>query len=244
MRTNTPNRDELDPVPLDSSDFPERFRARRTFLFGAAAAGMGAIALAATSAPSRAFASYTATHVIDVTASPYNATGNGTTDDTTAIQAAITAACGVTGGATVYFPSGEYLVSSTLTVNQSNITLRGEGPSSLIMFHNQSTGYVLEIASGSTTTLYGTTIQDLAIYSDTRMTAGAAIACKYVQDVRIVGVQCAARNVAIPADNLYGSLLFNNFSGVTIQSCMLTSNGIGLCASPTRTPTGSAHTCG
>ena len=42
----------------------------------------------------------------------YGATGNGTTDDTTAIQNAINAA-GAAGGV-VYFPPGNYLVSSTL----------------------------------------------------------------------------------------------------------------------------------
>jgi hypothetical protein len=43
----------------------------------------------------------------------YGATGNGTTDDTTAIQAAINAAA-VAGG-TVYFPLGNYKISSGLT---------------------------------------------------------------------------------------------------------------------------------
>lgn len=42
---------------------------------------------------------------IDVTAPPYNALGNGATDDTAAVQAAINAACtSLTGGGTVYFP--------------------------------------------------------------------------------------------------------------------------------------------
>ncbi len=51
----------------------------------------------------------------NVKSSPYNATGNGTTDDSAAIQAAFTAAMntGYNGnrGGTVYFPCGTYLVS-------------------------------------------------------------------------------------------------------------------------------------
>jgi len=44
----------------------------------------------------------------------YGATGNGTTDDTAAIQAANTAAC--SAGGIVYFPPGQYVTSSPITV--------------------------------------------------------------------------------------------------------------------------------
>jgi hypothetical protein len=47
----------------------------------------------------------------------YGATGDGTTNDTTAIQAAITAA----GDGTCYFPAGDYKVTSTLTVICSTV---------------------------------------------------------------------------------------------------------------------------
>jgi len=43
----------------------------------------------------------------------YGATGNGVTDDTAAINAAITALA-ASGGGTLYFPTGIYLISSTL----------------------------------------------------------------------------------------------------------------------------------
>lgn len=62
----------------------------------------------------------------------YGATGDGSTDDTTAIQDAIDAAEAVVatqGGATVFFPHGSYLVSSTLTVRTSNVNIQGSGSS-------------------------------------------------------------------------------------------------------------------
>ncbi len=45
---------------------------------------------------------------INVTSAPYNATGDGVTNDTAAVQAALTAC---TSADTVYFPTGTYLVS-------------------------------------------------------------------------------------------------------------------------------------
>lgn len=55
----------------------------------------------------------------------YGATGNGSTDDTTAIAAAITA-LPATGGI-LYFPPGTYLISSTLTITTNNVTVLGAG---------------------------------------------------------------------------------------------------------------------
>ena len=58
----------------------------------------------------------------------YGATGDGTTNDTAAMQAAITAGAGV---ATVYVPCGTYLISSTLTLPSSS-TLTGAGNCAII----------------------------------------------------------------------------------------------------------------
>ena len=62
------------------------------------------------------------TSPINVMDAPYGATGNGVTDDTSSIQEAINASNG-----TVYFPPGNYLVSSTLNISNVNgIRLVGE----------------------------------------------------------------------------------------------------------------------
>lgn len=74
--------------------------------------------------------------VFDVKA--YGATGNGSTDDTTDIQAAINA-CNTAGGGTVWFPEGTYKISTNplklysgttpSIVGYQNITLAGAGSS-------------------------------------------------------------------------------------------------------------------
>jgi Pectate lyase superfamily protein len=59
----------------------------------------------------------------NVMAQPYGAKGDGTTDDTAAIQAAINTAA--TTGGTVYLPPGTYLVSSPLTVSGTGVNIVG-----------------------------------------------------------------------------------------------------------------------
>jgi hypothetical protein len=54
----------------------------------------------------------------------YGALGNGVNDDTAAIQSTIDAATEA-GGGFVYFPIGQYMVSSTLVIQGSHITLVG-----------------------------------------------------------------------------------------------------------------------
>lgn len=62
----------------------------------------------------------------------YSAVGDGTTDDTAAIQAALTAASG-SSGKKVFFPSGTYKITSTLTVSDTaGITLEGLSEGSVI----------------------------------------------------------------------------------------------------------------
>lgn len=50
----------------------------------------------------------------------FGAKGNGTVDDTAAIQSAVS--WGVTHGATIFFPDGTYKVSSTITIDESGNT--------------------------------------------------------------------------------------------------------------------------
>lgn len=55
----------------------------------------------------------------------YGADGNGTTDDTASIQAAVNAAFNV-GGGVVYLPTGTYKLTSAITL-KNRVTVRGDG---------------------------------------------------------------------------------------------------------------------
>jgi PKD repeat protein len=74
---------------------------------------------------------------------PYNATGDGTTDDTAAIKSAI-AAC--PAGSAVLLPQGTYRLSGTLTINKGMV-VRGEGPDKTKLIQSAS-GHIFRI-SGS-----------------------------------------------------------------------------------------------
>jgi len=79
----------------------------------------------------------------------YGATGNGSTDDTTAIKAAITAAIASEAtAATVYFPAGTYNISSTLNCTGATgsasgygVLLRGDGHQLSRIYKTSSFGY-------------------------------------------------------------------------------------------------------
>jgi hypothetical protein len=70
----------------------------------------------------------------------FGATGNGSTDDTSFISAAIDAALASANGGAVYFPSGTYKLSSLITRSTiaKTLTLFGDGDCSEIRMHSSS----------------------------------------------------------------------------------------------------------
>jgi parallel beta-helix repeat protein len=73
-------------------------------------------------------------------AKAYGAKGDGVTDDTVALQAAITA-CGVAGGGTVFLNRGTYLVSAQITIDADNIVLEGDSDDTTIIKVANSAGH-------------------------------------------------------------------------------------------------------
>lgn len=113
---------------------------------------------------------------IDVTDKQFGAKGDGVTDDTTAIQNAITYAQSLVtdrflSGVEVYFPKGTYRISSTLTITASNICLSGESHSSSVLYAPSSTFDLIHF-NGTALSLYAVGLKNLRIYTPTNSTAG------------------------------------------------------------------------
>lgn len=85
---------------------------------------------------------------IYVNVKSYGAAGDGSTDDTTAIQNAINA---TPYGGVVYFPAGTYKTSSTITVSSRRV-LMGDGFRNSIIKTNSSSATILSVQSGSDNT--------------------------------------------------------------------------------------------
>jgi len=70
----------------------------------------------------------------------FGATGDGSTDDTAAIQAAINAA-EAAGGGEAFLPAGEYIISAALDIDSDNVTVCGAGIGATIISGNGSEGF-------------------------------------------------------------------------------------------------------
>lgn len=73
----------------------------------------------------------------------YGATGNGTTDDSSAIRLALDYIGGLINGGTVYFPPGTYYVASKIFIPQTPyLCLRGSG--AILLGQGKGTGIIFE----------------------------------------------------------------------------------------------------
>ncbi len=124
--------------------------------------------------------------------SDFGATGNGTTDDKTAIQNTINAAQNA-GGGEVFFPAGTYLISDTLTISADNIVLRGASWAAQVLASATWTSghymLVVQAPSGAYNFRYGFRAYDL--FFNGQNTAGVngldlqSVYASVVQNIRI-----------------------------------------------------------
>lgn len=104
----------------------------------------------------------------------YGAIGNGSVDDTAAIQTTI-AAASVSGGI-VFFPPGTYKITSGLTITTSGVSLVGAGAgASIIQTPSGKEGVAMLIIGDGVNTCADVRISDLQFLGVTQKTANAAI---------------------------------------------------------------------
>lgn len=127
----------------------------------------------------------------------FNAKGDGVTDDTTAIQSAITAAA-VSGGI-VFFPPGNYLVSASLSITASGVSFFGSGPGAS------------KIISSSASAAAAPTVLSFA----------SGVGSCYVDGLGFIGNSIAPSG---PPPNAPTVIVFTNGTKVGVYNCYFTSN--------------------
>jgi hypothetical protein len=143
----------------------------------------------------------------------YGAVGDGSTDDTTAFQAALTA------GESVFIPRGTYKITSALTVSDS-VSMFGEGRSSIIapsgcnglQFSAQDTTGGARVFRdfaivGSSTSSYS------AIYTDLDSSPGRITGVTF-QNLYIEGFQKVARCRGLWSCTFRDLYCYNNYCGI------------------------------
>lgn len=162
----------------------------------------------------------------------YGAKGDGTTDDTAAIQAAFNAvwtASSATSGGTVYFPSGTYVISGVVYINYYTSTvnrLNGGGVTILGAGAPTSGGDV----SGTGTTIKATGSPVLGFGT---IAAFAATGNNYGITIRGVFFQGVGSNPQVPASQIqtyHGGTtgLFLNFNNAfLVDSCAFEGFSVG-----------------
>lgn len=99
----------------------------------------------------------------------YGATGDGTTDDTVALQAAFSAV--PTGGATVYFPVGDYKTTATIDIpNKPGMRIVGAGCKASMIISAADNEPILR-ANYPDNNLYDVFIEDIGLKFATRRTS-------------------------------------------------------------------------
>ncbi len=106
----------------------------------------------------------------------YGAKGDGVTNDSTAIAAAI-ADCAAAGGGVVYFPPGTYVNTAVLNVTTTTVNLVGSGSANTTILHN-GTGDCFKVLLGTFTVQQAGRIAGMTI-TGTSSANGAGV---HIQD--------------------------------------------------------------
>lgn len=132
----------------------------------------------------------------------YGAYGNGTTDDTTAIQNAINAANNA-GGGIVFFPAGTYLISSTLTAYTGLIQLVGVGWASIIKMSTDNTSILDFGASGNRAFGLWLTYSNVQGSANTNAVAIRTVQL-YESALQFLRITNCYTGIGVPQSTIYG----------------------------------------
>jgi len=159
----------------------------------------------------------------------FGAVGDGVTDDTAAIQAAINAAQAA-GQGCVYFPAGTYRANSGLSITSNNIHLAGAGTSATFLYGFQTSGNFLSYTGTTGTPLSGGGIREMTIIGGAQnQTSGALVRFANCNGIRCLNVDIreyfGCLLLESVTDSLFTSVTLrsdNNFTSIKTGSYLLT----------------------
>lgn len=147
----------------------------------------------------------------------FGATGDGSTDDSTAIQAAVTA---LSSGGICFFPKGNYLIDTKITM-ASNIKFMGEGYATTINKYGSSSDHFI-FASSSSGTLSNVEMSNIRFTTDKVSASGTQSMINFdgpdVDNIKIV--DCYFENTTAFCDSIF----FKAASGKTITNIIISRN--------------------
>ena len=158
-----------------------------------------------------------------VSVKDFGAVGDGTTDDTSAIQSALNT------GRVVLLPAGTYKVTSTLNITVNGTGLVGEGKKSVIAPNAGSTDIFL-IGDG-TNPCSGLIFKDFQIWPSAARTGGYAFNCRFICYSYFYNVRIGDLNDYTANSNthrLYDGIYFDRFAQCIIEGgeIVVAQNGI------------------
>ena len=156
---------------------------------------------------------------INVKSAPYNAAGDGVTDDTSAINAAIAVLNASSYGGVLYFPAGTYKITAVLTtITRSGVYLLGDNDYASIIAPTGvspagDNGIITFKSTTSGSRLYGGGITNLQVRC-TSMSSGTVIVNDYTKDFFI-------SNVALWYS--YNGIYMRQYNSTTLQNMRMES---------------------
>lgn len=154
----------------------------------------------------------------------YGVTGDGSSDDTIAIQAALDTAI---GGGIVYFPPGTYLTTAQVNIYGSGVTMRGAGPSTIIKAANGANiGHMYYVQSSASDFTAESFVLDGN--RDALGTSGIYGACSGIVVVEPDGVTARdleVKNVSGVGFNLQAATPFRD-ARLVMERCYIHHNGM------------------
>lgn len=164
--------------------------------------------------------------VYNVTAAPYSATGDGATDDSAGVQAAINAAIAA-GGGILYFPTGDYLLDSGITIgaSEAKLTFLGDGVGASII--RQGTSGITMLSLGTDNEVLA---QGITFTADSSANTGTLIS---------VGTGTAARFMTCAFVGITGNIFLLGNSASSLVTCFGCLIGIAVGSASVRIATDS-----